>query len=329
MMLGRAASSLGIELVVLAPDPKCPAHRYCPIELGDYSDPKQVRNFADNVDILTFEFENVDTRGLEESKCLVRPSVAAMKTGADRQLEKELFSRLEIPTPRFQIAQGKDQLLGLLNQEHSRCLIKTCRGGYDGKGQMLYEPSYKKPSKLLETFFGQRVVLEELIEFDYEIAQIAVADKAGNIKFYPLTQTIQKNGVLHRCMPDLDQNKSELAQKYVKKIIQELSYVGVLAVEFFVKGRELIANEMAPRVHNSGHWTIEGAMTSQFENHLRAVLDMPLGSVQLNSNKKIEMQNILGSTLDFRPRNEGRIHDYRKLGLEMPGRKLGHVTFVS
>lgn len=207
------------------------------------------------------------------------------------------------------------------------CVIKTCRDGYDGKGQKVLR-KLTDGQIIWHELGAKRLIVENLVAFDREVSLVAVRAESGEVAFYSLTENQHEEGILRISKaPYQSPALQEKAEQYVGRILEALHYVGVLAVEFFVVGEELVANEMAPRVHNSGHWTIEGAKTSQFENHLRAVCGLPLGSTE--SVGRSTMINIIGQMPDmteYEQNPQATIHDYHKS--ERPDRKLAHITLV-
>ena len=234
------------------------------------------------------------------------PAAAALEASQDRLVEKQLFRRLGIPTPRID-----DEV------DTFPAILKTRRLGYDGKGQ-----------RLVETWQGSDPghVLEERVSFDRELSLLAVRGRDGDTRFYPLVENVHEDGILRTSRaPAADAPQAE-AEEYAAKLLDELGYVGVLALELFDVGGRLLANEFAPRVHNTGHWTIEGAATSQFENHLRAVLGLPLGSTESRPSAMFNLIGAVPSAADVLRIPGAHLHLYGKE--PRPGRKLGHVTLV-
>ncbi len=303
-MLALAGIPLGLSFRFLDPSPNAPAGEVGELLVGPYDDPALLDRLADGADVVTYEFENVPVEAAERVGAL--PAAAALEASQDRLVEKQLFRRLGIPTPRID-----DEV------ETFPAILKTRRLGYDGKGQRLVE-TWEGP--------GPSHVLEERVAFDRELSLLAVRGREGDTRFYPLVENVHEGGILRTSRaPAADAPQAE-AEAYATKLLDELGYVGVLALELFDVGGRLLANEFAPRVHNTGHWTIEGAATSQFENHLRAVLGLPLGATE---SRPSAMFNLIGSV----PASEdvlripgARLHRYGKE--PRPGRKLGHVTLV-
>jgi 5-(carboxyamino)imidazole ribonucleotide synthase len=264
----------------------------------------------------------------------VHPTPRALEATADRLVEKRLFRRLGIPTPRFApvdglATDGHRQLAAAVEDIGLPAILKTRRFGYDGKGQMPLS-EHGDVEIAWRRLGGQALVLEERVAFDREISLIAVRGRDGTVRFWPPTENRHVDGILRISRapaPDVDPSALRRAQAWLRTLLAHLDYVGVLTVEFFVRGDEWLANEAACRVHNSGHWTIEGAATSQFENHLRAVLGWPLGDTGASS--PAGLVNLVGDVppiADLLAVPGARVHTYGKT--PAPGRKLGHVTVV-
>ena len=296
----------------------------------EYDDEAALAQFVAGVDAVTYEFENVPVAVAEAlaARVPVYPPPAALKFAQDRLIEKTFFRDLDIPTPPFAPVETRAELEAAVAKVGLPAMLKTRRLGYDGKGQFFIR-STEDVEAAWQTLSGVPLILEGYVDFDRELSILAVRGKAGETAFYPLVQNRHHDGILHRSIapaPDVSPEAQALAQSYATRVLERLDYVGVLAIELFGVGEMLIANEMAPRVHNSGHWTIEGAETSQFENHLRAIMGMPLGSTAPRGHTA--MLNILG---DFPPDVAAilaipgtHLHLYDKTA--RPGRKLGHIT---
>lgn len=307
-MLASAALQMGLEPCLYDPDPAACGHRAGQAWSYEYSDSSRLESFAREVELCTFEFENVPVEALQlvSRHTLVSPGMAALAVSQDRLHEKNFFRTLGISTPDFQIWEG----------QRDKGLVKTRRFGYDGKGQ--WDLSRVRPQT------EAACIWEEKLAFQREFSQIGVRSRTGQIAFYPLVETIQRDGVLCEAIAparEVDPDLQQLARDWVGRILEGLDYVGVLALELFeVEGR-LLANEMAPRVHNSGHWTDRGCRTSQFENHWRAMLGWPLGSTETHGS--VRLINLLGSVPETAP--PGATY-YGKQ--PRPGRKVGHITLV-
>ena len=305
-MLALAGAPLGVRFRFLDPASDACAGEVGELLVGDYDDPELLDRLADGANAVTFEFENVPLEAARRVGAI--PSVRALEHGQDRLIEKELFRSLGIPTARY----------GRLDDTGVPALVKSRRLGYDGKGQRVVDsPAALEAGELAE----------EIVPFDRELSIVAVRGRDGETAFYPLAENEHRGGILAVTRAPAPIAPQEEAEKIASTLLDALGYVGVLAVELFgVEGR-LLANEFAPRVHNSGHWTIDGAVTSQFENHVRALLGLPLGSTEAIG--EAVMANLVGSVppLERLLAVPGaRVHLYGKEA--RPGRKVGHVTLV-
>lgn len=288
-------------------------------------------------DFITAEFEHIDhqTLALCQASGKLRPDSQAIKVGGDRRLEKDLLIKCKVANAQHQIIETKADFDQALKTLSLPLILKSALAGYDGKGQWRLKDKTQAEATWLDikAFFdgGEQgvkhaVVAEQMVPFDREVSLVGVRDSKGNTKVYPLTQNHHSNGVLSVSIAHhIDKALQAQAQKVFDSIAQELNYIGVLAIEFFQVGEQLLVNEIAPRVHNSGHWTQQGADTCQFENHLRAVCDLPLGSTELI--RPTAMINILGE--DNVPNEvlsvaSTRLHWYGKS--KRAGRKMGHIN---
>jgi len=303
-MLALAGIPLGLSFRFLDPAADAPAGEVGELLVGAYDDPELLDRLADGAAAVTHEFENVPVEAARRVGAL--PSGVALEAAQDRLAEKQLFRRLGIPTVRID-----DEV------ESFPALLKTRRLGYDGKGQRLVET---RPG----TVPGH--VLEERVEFDRELSLIAVRGRDGETRFYPLVENVHEDGILRTSRAPAVEAPQAEAEKYGTRLLDELAYVGVLALELFDAGGSLLANELAPRVHNTGHWTIEGAATSQFENHLRAILGWPLGSTASRPSLLFNLIGSVPAAEDVLAVPGARLHLYGKE--PRAGRKLGHVTLV-
>jgi 5-(carboxyamino)imidazole ribonucleotide synthase len=260
----------------------------------------------------------------------VEPPVQALEISQDRLSEKRFLRDLRVPVAAFAPVESRGELECAAAMLGLPVVLKTRRGGYDGRGQMVVRDDFDL-SLAWSRMGGRPLILEQLVPFDRELSLVAVRGRSGRIDFYPLVENVHLAGVLRATLapaPDVDARVERMAQEYARRILEALDYVGVLALELFECGDELLANEIAPRVHNSGHWTIEGAETSQFENHVRAVCGLPLGSTRPRGANA--MLNLLGSLPDrdaLLSIPGAHLHVYDKT--EAPGRKLGHVTLCA
>jgi 5-(carboxyamino)imidazole ribonucleotide synthase len=252
--------------------------------------------------------------------------VDALRHAQDRLDEKKLFEQLGIPLPGYRAVATRDDMTAAADVLGLPMVIKTRRLGYDGKGQFVV-----RAASDVDAAWGQLgaqpLIAEQWVPFDYEVSSIGVRNVDGEIRIYALSHNVHEDGILRVSRSPVDAPLlAEKAAEYVRRLLLHLDYVGVLALELFVKDGQLLANEFAPRVHNSGHWTIEGAATSQFENHLRAVMNLPLGSTANRGHAG--MINLIGDIPDrARALGESHLHDYGKT--PRPGRKLGHITVLS
>ena len=305
-MLALAGAPLDVRFRFLDPAPDACAGDVGELLVGPYEDERLLDRLAEGTDAVTYEFENVPVEAARRVQAV--PDARALERGQDRLVEKELFRSLGIPTARY----------GSLAESGFPALVKSRRLGYDGKGQRVVESL---------AILGDDELAEELVAFDRELSIVAVRGRDGETVFYPLAENEHRGGVLAVSRAPARGAPQATAEEIATKLLDELGYVGVLAVELFEVDGKLLANEFAPRVHNTGHWTIDGAVTSQFENHVRAVLGLPLGATDALG--ECVMVNIVGEALPLE-RVLGipgaHVHLYGKA--PRAGRKLGHVTLV-
>lgn len=305
-MLGLAGIPLGLDFRFLDPSPVAPAAAVGELIVGAFDDLTALSRLADGADVVTYEFENVSVDAARPLGPL--PPVRALELGQDRLVEKQLFERLGIPTARF----------GSLADSGLPALVKSRRLGYDGKGQRRVDT---------EETIGVDEVAEEIVAFERELSLVVVRGKDGDTRCWPLAENVHRDGILRVSrVPAVGAPQAE-AEELARRLLDELGYVGVLALELFEVDGGLLANEFAPRVHNTGHWTIDGAVTSQFENHLRAILGLPLGPTAAIASTV--MVNLIGAA----PPSEQLLHlpgaHLHVYGKEpRRGRKIGHVTLV-
>ena len=328
-MLALAGYPLGIECRVLDTAADSPGAQVAPAVLGRLDDTRALAELASQVDVVTLEIENVAVAPLEAllERTTVYPPPSAVAAAQDRLAEKTLFRSLGIPTTQFVVVDGEHDL-GVASRELGWPLVlKTRRMGYDGRGQRVVSSEAELAAAWRE-LGGVPSIAEQWVRFVREVSLIAVRGANDERAFYPLAENVHRDGILARTVaPYVDASLQSHAERWLGALLSALDYRGVLTVEFFQTEQGLLANEMAPRVHNSGHWTIEGAETSQFENHLRAVLGWPLGSTRARGHAA--MLNLLGNL----PPVEAvlaipgaHFHDYGKS--PRPGRKVGHCTLV-
>ena len=329
-MLAIAAADLGFNIHIYCPDRDCPAAQVAnKIVFGDYDDEEKLIDFAKNVDVLTYEFENIETNALQELEKIVtiRPSLKALQISQDRYTEKSYLNSLNIKTTRFYKIDQVEDIQKLFIKVKKPILIKTRRLGYNGKGQVLIN-SQNDIKKYFQGTNPSPSIAEEVIKFDKELSVIIVRDKVGNIKTFELGENVHEHGIL--VTTTLPSSIGELLKNEAgmisKKIVADLDYVGVMGVEFFLKEHELFVNEIAPRVHNSGHWTMDGSYSSQFQQHIRAIMELPLLTTERHSD--IVMHNLIGKLTSDLSNNElAKLYVYGKKE-SRPGRKMGHVNLI-
>ena len=305
-MLGLAGLPLGLDFRFLDPAPDACARAVGELVVAEYGDPEGLERLAVGSDVITYEFENVPVEAAGGVGAL--PGVVALEHGQDRLREKQLFRSLGIPTARF----------GSLEETGVPAIVKTRRLGYDGKGQR----RVAAPEQLAD---GE--LAEEVVAFERELSIIGVRGRDGDTRFWPVGENLHRDGILRVTRAPAPNAPQHEAEAICAALLDALDYVGVLAVELFEVDSGVLANEFAPRVHNTGHWTIDGAPTSQFENHVRAILGLPLGATTPAA--PCVMVNLVGrlpSLAELTALPGARVHLYGKE--PRPGRKVGHVTLV-
>ena len=331
-MMALSGAPLGLRFLVLDSVADACAGQFAPMVVGDYTDEAALGEFASKVDVATFDFENVPATSAEwlSSHVPVFPNPRALGLSQDRLAEKTLFRELGIPVPDFADIPDRAALDAAVAQLGTPCILKTRRLGYDGKGQF----RIKTPDDVDAAWnaLGAQagtvgLILEAFVRFQRELSVVAVRGRDGEFRSWPLTENWHVDGVLSASLAParVDDAMTERAIAYAKSLAEAMDYVGVFALELFSRDGELLANEIAPRVHNSGHWTIEGSETSQFQNHLRAVLGLPLGDTRMVGHAC--MLNWIGEMPDAIPvlrEAGGHWHDYGKSA--RAGRKVGHAT---
>jgi 5-(carboxyamino)imidazole ribonucleotide synthase len=330
-MLALAGYPLGLDFLCLDPASDAPAGQVAPLLHGKFTDRALLKRLALRCEVLTFDWENVPGASLEAVTrahgARICPPVAALAAAQDRVAEKRLFAKLKIPTTRWQAVSSKAQLTRAIGAIGLPGVLKTRRLGYDGKGQAVVR-TVGDAARAWQQLGGTPLLYEELVPFDCEVSIIGARSVSGEIAIYPLCGNVHAQGILRVTRaPYGPAAWQRMAAGYLRRVLRHFRYTGILTIEFFVHRGRLIANEMAPRVHNSGHWTIEGAVTSQFENHLRAILDLPLGSTRAVGHSG--MVNLIGSIPERAKllKLKGlHLHDYGKK--PRPGRKVGHCTLV-
>jgi 5-(carboxyamino)imidazole ribonucleotide synthase len=330
-MLALAGYPLGLDFLCLDPSAAAPAGAVAPLLTGEFTDARLLRRLARRCEVITFDWENISVESLARAVRLTRaricPPLAALATGQDRVAEKRLFERLGIATTRWRAVDSPASLARAVAQIGLPGVLKTRRLGYDGKGQMRLRTAADVTRAWYE-LGGVPLIYEEWVPFDCEVSIIGARSRSGEVAIYPLCGNVHAGGILRLTRAPFGPAAwHRRAAAFLTRVLAHFRYSGILAIEFFVRDGRLIANEMAPRVHNSGHWTIEGAATSQFENHLRAILDLPLGATTARGYSA--MINLIGR-LPPRRRllalRDLHLHDYGKA--PRPGRKVGHCTIV-
>jgi 5-(carboxyamino)imidazole ribonucleotide synthase len=346
-MLALAGYPLGLHFRFLDPSPEAPVGRIATRITAHFTDRSALKKFAAGLELVTYEFENVP---VEAARFLaehvpVLPPPAALETAQDRLNEKRLFQKLGIATTEFAPVANREGLDATIKQIGLPAILKTCRMGYDGKGQWILR-SAEDVAKLKSEFPAAGTaaaekssasasaepntpfLLERLVPFARELSVLAVRGRSGETAVYPLVENHHRGGILRLSLapaPHLDRTIQHAAEDAARRVFDALQYVGVLAIEFFEHEGGLLANEMAPRVHNSGHWTIEAAVTSQFENHLRAVVGLPLGSTSaIGSSAMLNLISEVPDSAEVLAVRDTHLHLYGKSA--RAGRKLGHIT---
>ncbi|MDZ4729801.1 MAG: 5-(carboxyamino)imidazole ribonucleotide synthase [Xanthomonadales bacterium] len=329
-MLALAGIPLGLQFRFL--DPAADA---CAAALGEllqsgFEDVAAATELGQSVDVATYDFENIPAESANAllQHCALYPGVAALQQCQDRLVEKTLLQDLDIAVAPFAAVSSRPELLAAVEQLGFPCVLKTRRLGYDGKGQAIL----RQPEDLergWQKLGGNELMLEAFVAFDAECSLVSVCNQQGETRAWPLTRNVHKDGVLMLSHPgSLNAGLQEQAEQIAQRLLKHFDYVGVMTVEFFVSKGQLMVNEIAPRVHNSGHWTIDAASTSQFENHLRAICDLPLGSVE--QQRACLMFNWIGripDSAELLSITDLHLHDYGKAA--RPGRKLGHATLTA
>lgn len=330
-MMALAGRPLGLRFRFLESKSPAPVDELGERVHGDYDDPDALDEFADGVDVVTYEFENVPAASTDrlEGRVPLHPAPSALAMAQDRLAEKEGFADHGIPTAPYRTVDSREALEAAVDELGLPAILKTRRFGYDGKGQrLLRERGDLGPA--FEEIGGVPLILEGFVDFRRELSILAVRGRDGTCAFYPLVENVHHQGILWTSVApasDVPPQLQGVAEEYARAVLEAHDYVGVLAIELFQTEEGLVANEMAPRVHNSGHWTQDGAHTSQFENHLRAVCGFPLGSTEARGHAA--MENLLGTVPPLEQLlalPDARVHLYEKSA--RPGRKLGHVNLV-
>ncbi len=332
-MMAMAAARLGFDIAVLDPEPNAPAARLASHAIaGSYDDPEALARLAEVSDVITFEFENVPARAIDilaARGAQVAPAGQALAIAQDRLVEKQFVNKAGAPTVAFAEINSAADIVAALDVLGRPLLIKSRRGGYDGKGQAWIEHA-EEAEAVFAAVGSQPAIAEAPADFRRELSVIAARGRDGEIALYPLAENHHADGILRRTVAPATAPAKILAQaeRIAATLLAALDYVGVIAVELFERddGR-LLVNEFAPRVHNSGHWTLDGCEVDQFEQHIRAVAGWPLGPTDAIA--RVEMTNLIGEEVNewrrLAAEPETRIWLYGKAEAR-PGRKMGHVN---
>jgi len=322
MMMAEEAIPLGHEIISLDPNPHCPLSHYASTHItAAYDDVDALQKLYTSCDVITYEFENVDFNLVHQFENKIPQKSKALYITKNRLREKTFVRDLGISAPEFYKFEG--------SIKQAPCVIKTTQGGYDGKGQ--YYINDDTDMKKLTIDQSKEYIVEEYIDYDYEISVVITRDQFDNMFHFPITQNIHRNGILYRSITyvPIHNEVLEKAIAYSKQIIHELDYVGTLAVEYFVKDKNVIFNEYAPRPHNSGHYTIEGTTVSQFKNHILAITGEKIIQPSLIAHS--EMINVLGQDMNYLKRataDNVYVHMYHKDKV-VTNRKMGHITIFN
>ncbi len=329
-MMALAGIPLGLQFRFLDPAADACAAPLGSLIQADFNDGDAAAALAQSVDVATYDFENVPASSATAllQHCPLYPGVAALQQCQDRLIEKTLLLSLDIAVPPFMAVSSRPQLLAAAEQLGFPSVLKTRRLGYDGKGQLILR-QLEDLERAWQKLGDQDLILEAFVPFDAECSLVSVRQRSGETRYWPLTRNVHADGVLMLSHPgSLPNALQQRAEGIAYKLLEHFQYTGVMTVEFFVAGGQLLVNEIAPRVHNSGHWTIDAADCSQFENHIRAICDWPLGSTA--QQQACLMFNWIGQ-LPERTAMMARAglhwHDYGKQA--RPGRKLGHATLTA
>jgi 5-(carboxyamino)imidazole ribonucleotide synthase len=338
-MMAQAAIPLDIRLVLLAADPEDGAAQVVPnVIVGSPDDPTKVRELAENCDVLTFDHELVDPKtlaALEAEGHVIYPSAATMALAQNKRRQRAELSAMGLPVPAFQNVGDAGEVIAFAAMHEWPVVVKASRGGYDGRGVWVVQGEDDARRVVAEAHeAGLELLVEQFLELDCELAVLVARRPNGELAVWEPVETVQRNGICNELYVPVEADTRLIAEAvgHARKIAGAIGAVGVLAIEFFISQGALFVNELAPRPHNSGHWTIEGAVTSQFEQHLRAVLDLPLGDTGVRA-AAIATENLLGPADGSDPASRlpaalgvrgAHVHFYGKG--PRPGRKLGHVT---
>lgn len=323
MMMAEQAIILGHQVISLDPNPNCSITKYSNLHIAkDYNDPSALEEMNQRCDVITYEFENVNLEVLNNYIKKLPQKTEALRLSRDRIIEKEYAQSLGIATPHFNKVISKNDII-------IPSIVKTTTGGYDGKGQ--YKITNESEIDQIDNIVENKYICEELIDFDYEISVVATRDSYNTIAYYPVPINIHKNGILHVSIAsnEIDTEITNQAKRYTKALLEDLDYIGTLAVEYFVVKDKVLFNEFAPRPHNSGHYTMNGCNVSQFHNHILAITNEKVIKPILKQNTV--MINVLGQNKAFYDIagniDNCFIHDYYK-NSKQTNRKIGHINYL-
>ncbi|MBM6616235.1 5-(carboxyamino)imidazole ribonucleotide synthase [Bacillus suaedaesalsae] len=333
-MMAIAAKEMGYRIAVLDPATDSPCGQVADVEIkAHYHDMEAIRKLASVSDVITYEFENIDHEALvwlQENTYLPQGS-ELLRITQDREIEKREIVRLGVPVAPYQIVKTEMELEEAVVQIGLPCVVKTCLGGYDGKGQVVVR-NYRDIEKAYDLLLSDKCIVEGFVSFEKELSVIVSRSPRGDVSFLPLAENIHVENILHQTIVParVDETVTEKAILRAKQIAEGLNLVGTLAVEMFLVNGDIYVNELAPRPHNSGHYSIEACESSQFEQHIRAICNLPLGGTRLLT--PVVMVNVLGEhvgiTLDnIELLKSGKLHLYGKKEAKRK-RKMGHITFI-
>lgn len=335
-MMATALRHMGYRLIVLDPTPDCPAAQLADEQIvAQYDDLEAVKQLRKKSDVVTYEFENVDLEAARylEAEGVLPQGAKSLEITQDREKEKQAMLDSHQPVSPFQIVTSEKELDEAIQTIGLPAVVKTCRGGYDGKGQVKLKTKadLTAVSEMLER--GERLIYEAFVTFDCEISVVFTRSMDGDIRYFPVGENVHRDHILHTTTvpANVSENVLNKAKQAAKDIAETISVVGTFTLELFVKGEDIYVNELAPRPHNSGHYTIEACNVSQFEQHIRAIVGLPLLPVYFHGAS--QMINLLGDNLDqyfnYPERlTDVHIHMYGKDDIK-PKRKVGHLTIVA
>lgn len=334
-MMAIAAKYMGYRVIVLDPTPNCPTAQVADEQIvAPYDDIDAIKELTEKSAVVTYEFENVDLQAAKyiEQAGKLPQGAFALEVTQNREKEKTLTKELGLPVPEFSIVHNRDECEAALKNFPLPAVMKTCRGGYDGKGQLKIETESNKDAAIQFADQGGTFIIERWIPFDLEISVVFTREQNGNIQFFPISENEHKDHILYTTIVParVSERVREKALQAAKMLAEKINIVGTFAIEMFVKGEDIFINEMAPRPHNSGHYSIEACNVSQFSQHIRAVCGLPLEEVQLL--KHAVMVNVLGEDMPkafhaLKSMSNANVHFYGKADAKAK-RKMGHVTFI-